>query len=217
MEGDMTQGEAAIPLPKALWIVGIIGFVLGITTVLCSTLIYVQEHDFSIFETYLSDIGGKPGWPQVIFNSGMLIISPVRYLFLVLLVLEMVHLGASRAFAASALIIGGFVAVGGIGVSAIPYSLNLVLHKISALLYFFGVVILQTLISAQEVRRKLAVILPLSSISVVVVYLIFAVLLALVGKVEGITRNTPVIWEWLAFCSLMVWLIVHSIVLGDVS
>ena len=46
------------------------------------------------------------------------------------------------------------------------------------------------------------------------IYLIFAVLLALVGQVEGITRNTPVIWEWLAFASLMVWLIVHSTILG---
>jgi hypothetical membrane protein len=216
MEGDMTQGEATICLSKALRIVGIIGVVLGITTVLCSTLLYVQENDFSIFETYLSDIGGKLGWPQVIFNSGMLIISPVRYLFLVLLVLQMVHLGASRAFATSALIIGGFVVIGSIGVSAIPYSLNLTLHKISALLYFFGVVILQTLIAAQEVRRKLPVVLPVSSMSVVAVYLIFAVLLSLVGKIEGITRNTPVIWEWLAFCSLMVWLIVHSIVLGNI-
>jgi putative exporter of polyketide antibiotics len=108
------------------------------------------------------------------------------------------------------------VVIGSIGVSAIPYSLNLTLHKISALLYFFGVVILQTLIAAQEVRRKLPVVLPVSSMSVVAVYLIFAVLLSLVGKIEGITRNTPVIWEWLAFCSLMVWLIVHSIVLGNI-
>jgi hypothetical membrane protein len=216
MEGDMIQGEATVPLSKALRIVGIIGFALGITTVLLSTLVYVQEHDFSIFVTYLSDIGAEPGWEQAIFNSGMLIISPVRYLFLVFLVLQIVHLGASRAFATAALILGGLVVIGSVGVSAIPYSLNLALHKISALLYFFGVVILQILIAAQEVRRKLPWILPVSSMSVVAVYLIFAVLLSLVGKIEGITRNTPVIWEWLAFCSLMVWLIVHSIVLGDV-
>jgi len=212
----MIQGEATISLSKALRIVGIIGVVLGITTVLCSTLLYVQEHDFSIFKTYLSDIGDKPGWPQVIFNSGMLIISPIRYLFLVLLVLQLAHLGASRGFSTAALIIGALVVVGSIGTSAIPYSLSLVIHKMSALLYFFGVVVLQTLIATQEVRRRLPLALWISSISIVAVYLIFAVLLSLVGKVDGITRNTPVIWEWLAFCSLMVWLIVHSIVLGNV-
>jgi len=213
----MTQGETMIRLSKALRIVGIIGAVLGITTVLLSTLVYVQEHDFSIFETYLSGIGGKPGWPQAIFNSGMLISSPIRYLFLVLLVLQLSHFGANRAFTTAALIIGGFVVVGSIGVSGIPYSLNLALHKMSALLYFFGVVVLQTMIAVQEVRRKLPLILPVSSMAVVAVYLIFAVLLSLVGKVEGITRSTPVIWEWLAFCSLMFWLIVHTVLLGSVN
>lgn len=213
----MKQGEASIRVSKSLRIVGSIGIILGISTVLCSSLLYVQEYEFSVFETYLSDIGNKPGWPQVAFNSGMLISSPIRYLFLVLLLLQLSHLGAGRGFITAALITGGFVVIGSIGVSAIPYSLNLTLHKMSALLYFFGVVILQTLIAVQEVRRKLPLILPVSSMSVVVVYLIFAVLLSLVGKVEGITRNTPVIWEWLAFCSLMFWLIVHTVLLGSVK
>lgn len=213
----MKEGEASIRVSKALRIVGIIGVVLGITTVLCSTLLYVQEHDFSIFKTYLSDIGDKPGWPQVIFNSGMLIISPVRYLFLALLLLQFSHFGASRAFTIAALITGGIVVVGSIGMSAIPYSLSLAMHKMSALLYFFGVVVLQILIAVQERRRKLPWVLPVSSISVVAVYLIFAVLLSLVGKFESITRNTPVIWEWLAFCSLMFWLIVHTVLLGSIK
>ena len=99
--------------------------------------------------------------------------------------------------------------------SAIPYSLSLPLHKASALLYFFGVVILQTLIGAQEWRHRLPAVLPASSLAVVAIYLVFAVLLTLVGKVDGITRTTPVIWEWLAFCSLMFWLVAHSIVLGN--
>lgn len=212
----MTQGEPTIRVSRALRIVGIIGITLGIATVLSSTLVYIQDHDFSIFTTYLSDIGDTPGWPQVMFNSGMLIASPVRYLFLVLLVLQLGHLGAGRGFSLAALIIGALVVVGSIGMSAIPYSLNLPLHKMSALIYFFGVVILQTLIGAQEWRGRLPAVLPVSSLAVVVIYLVFAVLLTLVGKVDGITRNTPVFWEWLAFCSLMFWLITHSVVLGGV-
>lgn len=212
----MITGERTIRVSRALRIVGLTGAALGIATVLFSTVSYVQNHEFSIFTTYLSDIGDTPGWPQVVFNSGMLIIAPVRYIFLVLLVLQLAHVGAGRSFSLAALIIGALVVVGSIGISAIPYSLNLSLHKMSALLYFFGAVILQSLIGAQELRRRLSAVLPVSSISVVVIYLIFAVLLTLVGKVEGITRNTPVIWEWLAFCSLMFWLISHSIVLGNV-
>ncbi len=206
----MVEGEATIPVSRALRIVGITGVVLGIGIVLSSILLYVQDHDFSLFTTYLSDIGDTPGWPQTVFNSGMLIIAPLRYLFLILLVLQLGHLGAGRGFSFSALIIGALVVVGSIGMSAIPYSLSLALHKTSALLYFFGVVILQTLIGTQEWRCRVPAVLPFSSLAVVVVYLIFAVLLTLVGKVEGISRNTPVIWEWLAFCSLMFWLIAHS-------
>jgi hypothetical membrane protein len=213
---EALMSDATIRVTKALPTVGIIGVLLGVGTVLWSTLLYTQEHDFSLYTTYLSDIGNTPRWPQVVFNSGMLIISPVRYLFLVLVVVQLAHLGAGRAFSAATLTIGALVVVGSIGMSVVPLSLSLALHKMSALLYFLGVGILQTVITAQEFRRKLSMILPLSSLAVVAVYLIFAVLLSMVGKVEGVTRNTPVIWEWLAFCSLTVWLIVHSFFLGGV-
>lgn len=213
----MSKREATIRVSRALLIVGITGALLGIATVVFSTLIYIRNNEFSILTTYLSDIGATAGWPQTVFNAGMLIIAPVRYLFLILLVLQLVHVGARRGFSSAALIIGALVVVGSIGMSAIPSSLNVPLHKTSALLYFFGVVILQSLIGSQEWRRKVPAVLPVSSLAVVAVYLVFAVLLALVGKVEGITRNTPVIWEWLAFVSLMFWLVAHSIVLGKIQ
>ena len=213
----MSKREATIRVPSALLIVGITGALLGIATVVFSTLIYIQDNEFSILTTYLSDMGATAGWPQAIFNAGMLIIAPVRYLFLILLVLQLAHLGAGRGFSSAALIIGALVVVGSIGMSAVPYSLHVPLHKSSALLYFFGVVILQSLIGGQELQRKVKAILPVSSLLVVAVYLVFAVLLAMVGKVEGITRNTPVIWEWLAFVSLMFWLVAHSIVLGTIK
>ncbi len=210
----MKKKTANINLAKMLRVVGIIGVVLGFTTVLWSLCLYASANPFSFFETYLSDIGNKPGWPQVVFNSGMLLSAPVRYLFLTLLVMQLMNFGASRSFAVAALITGAFVVIGSIGVSAIPYSLHLKMHMMSALIYFFGVVILQTIIAVQEWRRKLPLILPISSILVFIIYLIFATLMSMAGKVEGITRSTPVIWEWLAFCSLMFWLIAHTVILS---
>jgi hypothetical membrane protein len=213
-EKMMSTRDTTLPISRTLKIVGFSGAVLGIATVFLSTDVYIQNHAFSFFSTYLSDIGDTPGWPQVIFNTGMLIAVPVRYLFLILLLLRLSDLGAGKLFGVLALSIGTLVVVGSIGLAAVPYSLNLALHKSSAMLYFFGVVILQTLIGIQEFRRKLPILLPVSSLAVVAIYLVFAVLLASIGKIEGITRNTPVIWEWLAFCSLMFWLISHSAVLG---
>lgn len=210
----MNEREPVIELSNALRAVGFSGAAIGIGTVLLSALLYVQSHEFSIFRTYLSDIGNTPKWPQVVFNSGMLIAAPVRYLFLILLILQLRNIGAGKGFGISALIIGTLVVIGSIGLAAIPFSLDLALHKKSALLYFFGTVILQAVIVVQEWRLRLPSLLPISSISVVVIYLVFAVLMTSVGKIEGVARDTPVIWEWLAFCSLMFWLIGHSTVLG---
>ena len=210
----MATRDTTLPVCRALKIVGFSGAALGIATVFFSGAVYVQDHAFSFFTTYLSDIGDTPGWPQVIFNSGLLIAAPVRYLFLILLLLRLVDLGAGKLFGALGLIIGTLVVIGSIGLAAIPYSFNLTLHKSSAMLYFFGVVILQTLIGIQEWRLKLPILLPVASLAVVAIYLVFAVLLASIGKIEGIDRSTPVIWEWLAFCSLMFWLISHSLLLG---
>jgi hypothetical membrane protein len=215
-EETMINCNGSINVSKALKIVGLTGVALGIVTVIFSVILYAQNHDFSIFTIYMSDIGDTPIWPQVVFNSGMLIIAPVRFLFLVLLVLQLVQIGAGRGFIISALFVGTIVVIGSVGMSSIPSSMHLALHKMSAFLYFFGVVVLQSLIAAQEWRHKLPTILPISSLSVVIIYLIFAVLLTLVGKIEGITRSTPVFWEWLAFGSLMFWLFTHSIMFGKV-
>jgi len=210
----MNEPEPVIGLSNALRAVGFTGAALGIATVLFSSLLYIQGHEFSIFRTYLSDIGNTPKWPQVLFNSGMLIAAPVRYLFLILLILQLRNIGAGKGFSISALTIGTLTVIGSIGLASIPYSLDLALHKKSALLYFFGTVILQAVIAVQEWRLRLPRVLPVSSIAVVIIYLVFAVLMTSVGKIESVTRDTPVIWEWFAFCSLMFWLISHSIVLG---
>ena len=58
--------------PKALRLTGSFCLVLAILTVLTSVLAYLPVNpDFSIFNTYLSDIGDTAGWPQVLFNSGL--------------------------------------------------------------------------------------------------------------------------------------------------
>jgi hypothetical protein len=64
-------------------------------------------------------------------------------------------------------------------------------------------------------RLPEASVIQVSGLAVTGVYLVFAVLLSLEGRVEGITRATPVLWEWLAFCSLLFWLITHALILGD--
>ncbi len=205
---------AAIPVQRALFVIGSIGLAIGMVTILVPAWAYSSNHDFSLFTTYISDFGVASGWPQAIYTAGMLIAAPIRYLFLFLLLTQLVHLGASHRFRSSMLVIGTFVLLGSIGTAAVPYSLHLPTHKASALLYFFGTVALQLSLVVQEWRLRLPALLPLSSIAVVAFYFVFAALLALVGKVDGIDRATPVPWEWLCFVALMVWLGAHTAILG---
>jgi len=206
--------RAQIDVPNAMLVVGALGLAVGIGTIVASAIAFAAERDFSPLTTYISDFGTAPGWPQAIFTAGMLIAAPLRYLFLVLLLAQLGRLGPSPAARATLLGVGAFVVLGSIGTAAVPFTLDRPTHMGSAFLYFFGTVVLQAGLAVQEWRLRLPAVLPVTSLAVVAVYFVFAALLALVGRVEGIDRDTPVPFEWLAFAALMFWLAAHTLVLG---
>jgi flagellar biosynthesis protein FliQ len=210
--------KTVIHIPSALKLVGIIAGIWAILVVLIATLAYLPGHPgFSIFTTYLSDIGATAGWPQIIFNSGTLIAAPIRYLVLVLLIFRLAQLGAGRAFIVSTLTIGLISTTGTVVMTAVPFNVSLSIHKLGIPLYFLGVVVLQTLIGIREWSlRDIPKILPWLSFLLVVVYFVFATLV--IFHEQGIvSRNTPVIWEWLAFFSSVVWVFAQSILLGKME
>jgi len=213
MKGENKQTN--ISLPSALKLVGIIAGVWAILVVITSTLSYLSGHpDFSIFTTYLSEIGATAGWPQILFNSGTLIAAPMRYLLIVLLILRMGQLGAGRAFIIVALAIGLLSTVGTVIMTAVPFNVSLTIHKMGIPLYFLGVVVLQTLIGVREwLIKDIPKILPWLCFLLVIVYFVFAVLVMLHER-GMVSRNTPVIWEWLAFFLSVVWVFAQSILLG---
>lgn len=207
--------RTAISIPGLLKLVGVIAGTWGVVVVLAATLAYVPGHpSFSLFTTYLSDIGDTAGWPQIIFNSGTLIAAPIRYLVVVLLVLRLVQLGAGQVFAVSALIVGFVSAWGTVLMTAVPFSVAPAVHKSGIPLYFLGVVVLQALICIREWSLQgVPKVLPGLSLVVVVVFLVFATLMVLYEQ-GGVSRSTPVVWEWLAFVSSVVWVFAQSILLG---
>lgn len=208
----------AINVPFALKLIGIIGGAWALLTILATTLSYLPAHpDFSIFNTYMSDMGDTPGWPQIIFNSGTLIAVPIRYLVLVLLVLRLRSLGAGRAFSIVVLVIG-FVSTSGTALmTATPFSVAPTVHKAGIGFYFLGVVILQFLIFVQEWKLKeVPRVLPLLSLVMVVLYFVFATLMILYEQ-GAVSRNTPVIWEWLAILTSIGWMLAQSILLGKLN
>ena len=201
---------------KAMRLTGTVSFVLAILTVFLSVLAYLPFNpDFSIFTTYLSDIGDTPGWPQILFNTGTLIVAPLRYAVILLLVLRLRSFSErTKAFEIAVLTIGAFSTMGTILMTAVPFSTAPAVHKSGIVLYFLGVVFLQGLIGQKELSIKaLHRSLPIWSFTVVLTFLIFFVLVMLY-QTGHVARHTPVFWEWMCVFTSLGWLLGHTLILG---
>ena len=202
--------------PKALRLTGSTCLVLAVLTVLTSVMAYIPGNpDFSLFRTYLSDIGDTAGWPQVLFNSGTILAAPLRYLVIVLLVLRLrSYTEGRKTFEAAVLTVGAFSTLGTVFMTAVPFSVGPAVHKSGIVLYFLGVVFLQSIIGWKETSIKT---LPRSlsrwSFGVVASYLLFFALVVLY-ETGNIGRNTPVFFEWMCFFTSMGWLATHVYFLG---
>jgi hypothetical membrane protein len=204
-----------LSIPGSLRVVGIAGVLLGLLTVILPTLAYIPGHpDFSILNTYLSDIGDTPGWPQTLFNSGTLIASSVRILLWVLLVLRFSELGTGRTFARTVLIVGTLSTLGTVLMTAVPFGVSPTIHKLGIPLYFFGIVIVQMVIGLRECTLKAVPrLLPVMSFALAGAYGVFFALMVLY-ELDVVGRNTPVVWQWLGFSLSIAWLLAHTLVLG---
>lgn len=207
--------QSNLSIPLSLKLVGIIGGAWAILTTVGAVIAYIPGHpDFSPLNTYLSDMGDTPGWPQIIWNSGTLIAVPIRYLVLVLLVMRLRQLGAGKPFASVTLIVGFLSTAGTALMTATPFSVSPIIHKTGIGLYFFGVVVLQTIIFIKEWSLKsIPRGLPLLSLAMILFYFVFVTLMVLYEQ-DGVNRTAPVIWEWLAIFTSIAWVLAQSIVLG---
>jgi hypothetical membrane protein len=206
----------SISTSKTFRLIGSFTFILAILTVLTSVLAFLPANpDFSIFTTYLSDIGDTPGWPQILFNSGTILAAPLRYIIIVLLVLRLRGFSENKkSFEVAVLTIGAISTIGTVFMTAVPFSVGPAIHKSGIGLYFLGVVFLQSIVGLKEASiKELPRSLPALSFSIVASYLLFFVLFILY-ETGNIGRNTPVFWEWMCFFTSMGWLLGHTIILG---
>ena len=206
----------SISTQKTLRLIGTFTFILAILTVLTSVLAYLPANpDFSIYTTYLSDIGDTSGWPQILFNSGTILAAPLRYIIIVLLVLRLRSFCVKKkSFEIAVLIIGAISTIGTLLMTVVPFSIAPAVHKSGIGLYFLGIVFLQFIVGKKEMFiKELPRSLAMWSFSIVACFLIFFVLVIL--HETGYTgRNTPVFWEWMCFFISTGWLLCHSIILG---
>jgi hypothetical membrane protein len=213
----MRNQAGILSVSGALRAVGITGFSIGVLTIVSAVIAYAPGHpEFSVLTTYLSDIGDTAGWPQITWNSGTILAAPFRYLVLVLFALRLRDLGnRSKAFYVAVLGVGAVSTLGTVLMTAVPFSVGPAVHKTGIACYFLGVVILQSLIGARELKLKAVPrLLPALSFTVVTSFLVFVTFLILY-ETGAVGRSAPVIWEWLCALSSLAWVLGHSIVLGS--
>jgi len=209
----ISKTQTAIPIRASLKIIGIFGATFGLIGTLLATVAYLPGHtDFSMFTTFLSDIGDTPGWPQILFNSTTLIMAPIRYLIVVLVVLCLSQIGAGSKFVKTILILGAISTIGTVIMTAVPFSVSKAIHLAGIPLYFFGLVIWQTIVGIEEWKLRVPRILPILSFLLVIAFLAFFVLVML-HEANVVGRTAAPIWQWIGFFISLIWVYAHSIIL----
>lgn len=212
----MNTASNTMDASRAVRWIGFASLGLALVTVGSAVLAYWPGHaDFSLFRTYLSDIGDTPGWPQILFNNGTIMAAPLRLLFLALFLFMLRNYsGRKPVFEAITFSLGVVSATGTVFMTAVPYSTGPAVHELGIFLYFLTVVFMQSIIGIQELKVKsLPRALPALSFFVVACFLVFFVLVMLFqGGI--VSRSTPVFWEWLCYLSSLFWLLGNTLVLG---
>ena len=197
------------------------GVIIGVATIAASLALYVRvDPTFSIFTHYVSNLGGVPkGAPEgvnylsaTVFNVGMLLAVPIRLAFLVHIVRFVGRMGANRWLTLASLATGLVSTTGSLLVALVPFSTNLDLHLMGALVYFLGATSFQLTFLVTEFRTPgLPRYLPVLGIASLLAFSVFSYLLIQVEVLQVAGMAEPTIYEWVVFATLMAWLLAHGL------
>lgn len=196
---------------RAFRMMCIISLTMGLLTVIFAVVAYLPVNpEFSIFNTYLSDIGDTPGWPQIIFNNGTILAAPLRVMVIGLMMLVLRgYAGRRPGFEGAVMALSLVSTIGTVCMTAVPYSSGPAVHKVGIGLYFLGAVILQSVLGTAEWRVKaFPRYLPMLSFFIVFCFLVFLVFFMLLQTGADV-RALSIFWEWMCFFSSMLWLVGH--------
>lgn len=184
----------------------------SVSSVGLSILLYMRiDPTFSFLTHYLSTIGAAPSWPGYVYTLGMTITNVLKVFFALFIVRFFQLLGAGKRITWTVFAISVISSAGWAISTFVPYTLSLMLHISSALLYFFGSVIGQVLIIRIELSNpRIPNYLAIFGLIVVTAYAAFFVLEIMVLAVPMTNKALSVVTEWLSYLSIMAWVGIHS-------
>ena len=186
-------------------------FVFSVGFLSIAAILYSNaESTFSLLTTYISDLGAASRDSSLVFAVGMIISSPLRVVFGLYLLKWLEKREANKKSlrnTAIAMVIG---AIGSIALATLPHDIFRLGHMLGSLIYFVSVVIIQINISKLELRMKgIPKYLPVLGIFVVVSYVLFLTFEISEIIFEGF-RYVAIFLEWLAYFTIMAWLVMHG-------
>lgn len=182
------------------------------------------EGGFSFTTDYMSHLGAvgfednattQQQWVSQLFNSALLFLGPLRFGFilLVLLGLDRGRRNPSQMFLLGT--VGLVLSVASAGVGLVPYTISTTAHYVLAGLTYGGWGLLAVSFAIVEVKAGRHWLLPLTGLVSAGMGLLFFYGYFLAGGSMLAISGEYAIWEWLSFLFLQFWLLSHAWCLND--
>lgn len=188
--------------------------VVGVLATVVSIILYIpRDPSFSLFTHWLPTYGKTvPELPALVFNTGIIILSPLLVITHLFIARHLQRLGAPPRMLRCAMIFGMVSAVSVLLVGLIRADHNFTGHLIAALGFFIGGIVNGALYGIIELRMPaIPRHLGIMGLVMAVFFSVFTVLLIVVQIDHTLNPNLPAVWEWLSFFSIAGWGLVHGI------
>ena len=186
-----------------------IGFIFSVAFMSIAIVLY-NDPSFTIFTHYISDLGASTKGSTLIWNIGMIISAPIRILFGFYLLKFLENRGANKK---TIKITASFMVIAAIGSTILalnPHDISRLFHMLGAFVYFIGVVVIQINLSKMELKAEnIPKYLPLVGFLVVSCYILFLGF-EISELISESFKLLACFFEWMAFFSLMAWLVLHG-------
>ena len=186
-----------------------IGFIFSVVFMSIAIVLY-NDPNFTIFTHYISDLGASTRGSALVWNISMILTVPIRILFGFYVLKFLENRGANKK---TIKITAYFMVISAIGSTVLalnPHDISRPFHMLGAFVYFIGVVVIQVNISKMELKLdNIPKYLPIIGILVVACYVLFLVF-EISELISESFRLLACFFEWMAYFSLMAWLVLHG-------
>ena len=187
---------------------GLFSAVISLFSIFIAIILYMQLNpSFSFVTHFISDLGNGKNYSNIVFNLGRIISGFLSILCYFLLYRFFRKKEVKLSLAIISLISGIIASVGSILVGIYPSVPEPDMHKIAAILAFSGMFFVSIFYGISELTIKnFNKIYAMSGFIAAPFSVIYMILYATL-YVPGINSEIPILVEWIAYFSMMVWII----------